>query len=200
VAITTFDPEMLPTPLLITLAAAREGIPFPVVVEALLMELAFEALREAGLRMPRALGQAISIVGALILGEAAIRAGLVSAPTVVVVAGTAIASFMLTHPDITAVSRLVRFPLLFLAGTLGLFGIMAGLILLHVHIVALRSFGVPYLSPLAPANTTEMRDILARWPLWGKDHRPQSLTWRGTRRQGHHNKPHPPVKTKKGRA
>lgn len=192
VAVTTFHTEMIPPQLLITIAAAREGVPFPMVIEALIMEFAFEALREAGLRMPRALGQAMSIVGALILGQAAIDAGIVSAPTVVIVAGTAIASFLLTHPDIVAVSRLIRFPLLVLAGTLGLLGVMAGLIFMHLHMLSLRSFGVPYLSPLAPLNLSHIRDTMARWPLWSKTARPDMLTWQKSRRQAPGNRPGPP--------
>ncbi|MCL4514346.1 MAG: spore germination protein [Firmicutes bacterium] len=176
VAVTTFNPEMIPSTLLVTITAAREGIPFPTVIEVLIMELTFEFLREAGLRMPRALGQAVSIVGALVLGQAAIQAGIVSAPTVVIVAGTAIASLMFARPDIIAMSRIVRFLFLFLAATLGLFGIMAGFILLHIHIVSLRSFGVPYLSPLAPINLAELRDVLMRRPYWEKINRPKSLT------------------------
>lgn len=167
---------MIPTTLLVTITAAREGIPFPTVVEVFIMEFTFEFLREAGLRMPRALGQAVSIVGALVLGQAAIQAGIVSAPTVVIVAGTAIASLTFARPDVINMSRILRFFFLSLAATLGLFGIMAGFILLHIHIVSLRSFGVPYLSPLAPVIFPEVRDVLMRWPFWGKINRPKSLT------------------------
>ncbi len=196
VAVTTFNPEMLPTPLLVSIAAAREGVPFPVAIEAFLMELAFETLREAGLRMPRVIGPAVSIVGALVLGEAAISAGIVSAPTVIVVAFTAIASFSITYPDITAIARLLRFLLLALSAILGLFGLMTGFIAVHIHLLSLRSFGVPYMSPLAPSSLAA-RDILVRWPLWARTKRVGYITWQDMRRQPATSMPQAPVRRKR---
>ena len=110
---------MLPTALLLTVAATREGIPFPSVVEALMMELMFEALREAGVRLPRNVGQAVSIVGALVIGQAAVQAGLVSAPMVIIVAITGIASFSFPRFNLGVSVRLLRFPMVLLASTLG---------------------------------------------------------------------------------
>ena len=109
IAITTFHQEMLPTALLISLAAQREGVPFPAFIEALMMEVTFEILREAGVRMPRAVGQAVSIVGALVIGQAAVEAGIVSAAMVIVVSITAIANFSFPSFNMAISIRILRF-------------------------------------------------------------------------------------------
>ncbi|THF78091.1 spore germination protein [Cohnella fermenti] len=167
IAVTTFHQEMLPTPLLISLASQREGVPFPALVEALLMELTFEVLREAGVRMPRVVGPAISIVGALVLGQAAVQAGLVSAAMIIVVSFTAIANFVIPSVNMAAGARLIRFVLMLVGGTLGLFGIMCGLMVMVVHLVSLKSFGIPYMTPLAPLVWNNLKDVWIRvpWPL-----------------------------------
>ena len=116
--------------LLLSIARAREEIPFPAVVEAIIMELAFESLREAGARLPKQVGSAVSIVGALIIGQAATSAGIVSAPMVIVVAATGISSFIIPRYSAGLALRLLRFPLMLLAGTLGRIGLMLGMILL----------------------------------------------------------------------
>lgn len=171
IAITTFHQEMLPTPLLISLAAQREGIPFPALVEALLMEFTFEILREAGVRMPRAIGPAISIVGALVLGQSAVQAGLVSPAMVIVVSFTAISNFVTPQITMASASRLIRFTLMLLAGILGIFGIMAGMLFLIIHMTGLRSFGVPYMAPFAPVNNKTWPDMLVRLPWWARVYR-----------------------------
>ncbi|WP_047386504.1 spore germination protein, partial [Bacillus cereus] len=122
VAITTFHPKLIPTNLLISIAAAREGIPFPAVIEALMMEFLFEGLREAGVRLPKPVGSAVSIVGALVIGQAAVQAGIISAPLVIVVATTGIASFAFPRYNLGTAYRMLRFPMLLLAGMLGLYG------------------------------------------------------------------------------
>jgi hypothetical protein len=171
VAITTFHPQLIPTNLIINVAAAREGIPFPAVVEALIMEFMFEALREAGIRLPKPVGSAVSIVGALVIGQAAVQAGIISAPMVIVVAATGIASFGIPRYNLGIAYRMLRFPILILAGLLGLFGIIFGAILILIHLVTLRSFGVPYLSPLAPRGNGNLKDVLVRAPRWNmKEH------------------------------
>ncbi|MBS4188955.1 spore germination protein [Bacillus sp. FJAT-49705] len=172
VAVTTFHQEMVPSALLLSIAAAREFVPFPAIIEVLLMEITFEALREAGVRLPRQVGAAVSIVGALVIGQAAVQAGLVSAPMVIVVAITGIASFMIPRYVAGIAIRLIRFPIIFLAGTLGLLGIMLGILAIVIHLCSLRSFGEPYLAPLAPLKTKELKDMLWRSPLWMMDTRP----------------------------
>ncbi|WP_020615501.1 spore germination protein [Paenibacillus daejeonensis] len=165
IAVTTFHQEMLPTTLLITLAAQREGIPFPGLVEALMMELTFEILREAGVRMPRAIGPAISIVGALVLGQAAVDAGIVSAGMVIIVSFTAICNFVIPQLNMAIAARLIRFLFMLLAGMFGLMGIIAGVLAVMIHVVRLESFGVPYMSPLAPFSWSRMKDTFIRAPL-----------------------------------
>lgn len=175
IAITTFHQEMLPTPLLISLAAQREGVPFPAVIEAMLMEVTFEVLREAGVRMPRIIGPAISIVGALVLGQAAVQAGLVSAAMIIVVSFTAIANFVIPALNMAIAARLIRFAMMLLAATLGLFGIMSGVMILLIHLVSLKSFGVPYMSPFAPIKKSNLKDVLVRAPWWLMKKRPEML-------------------------
>ncbi|MCC3359528.1 spore germination protein [Bacillus sp. REN16] len=184
IAVTTFHQELLPTNLLFSVAASREKVPFPAVVEALLMEITFEALREAGLRLPRPIGSTVSIVGALVIGQAAVEAGIVSAPLVIVVATTGIASFMFPNYPLTGAIRLLRFFMIFLAATLGFYGILLGVFFILVHLVKLRSFGVPYLSPVSPFNLNNMKDILIRVPWWMMNQRPEQTGKRNIRRLG----------------
>ncbi|CAG7657211.1 spore germination protein [Paenibacillus allorhizosphaerae] len=172
IAVTTFHPEMLPPNLLITVAAARENVPFPAIVEALIMEITFEALREAGIRIPKPIGQTVSIIGALVIGQSAVQAGIVSAPMVIVVSITGIASFIIPHFDLGLTFRLLRFPVMFLATSFGLYGIIIAIILIYIHLVSLRSFGTPYLSPTAPLVTSDLKDVLVRAPHWLMKNRP----------------------------
>lgn len=173
VAVTTFHHEMIPTTLAVAIAAQRERVPYPAFVEALLMQIIFEILVEAGVRLPRPVGQAVTIVGALVIGEAAIRAGLASAAMVIVVSLTAISSF--TNPTFglgTAI-RMLRLPMIFLAGSLGLFGIFTGILGILIHLVTLRSFGLPYLAPLAPFIWEDQKDVVFRAPWWAMLTRPK---------------------------
>lgn len=173
IAVTTFHHELLPTNLIFSVAASREKVPFPAVIEALLMEITFEALREAGLRLPRPIGSTVSIVGALVIGQAAVEAGIVSAPLVIVVATTGIASFMFPSYALTGAIRLLRFFIIFLAATLGFYGILLGVFFILVHLVQLRSFGVPYFAPVAPFHFNNLKDIFIRVPWWKMNERPQ---------------------------
>lgn len=173
VAITSYHPEMLPLNLLLSIAAAREGVPFPAFVEALIMELAFELLREASIRLPGAIGNTIGIVGALVIGDAAVSAHLVAPQMVIVVAITAIGSFTVPSMEASYPIRLLRFPLMLLAAAFGLYGVMLGLLAILVYLVHLRSFGFPYLEPLAPLKLNELRDVFFRAPRWQMMLRPQ---------------------------
>lgn len=176
IAVLTYHQEMLPTTLLIGLAAQREGVPFPAFMEALMMEVAFEILREAGVRMPRAVGQAMSIVGALVLGQAAVQAGLVSPAMVIVVSLTAIANFCFPSINLATTVRMLRFGMMSLAAIFGLVGIMFGLILLCIHLSTLRSFGVPYTTPAAPFILQDQKDVFFRIPWWGMFSRPRLIS------------------------
>ncbi|WP_110955517.1 spore germination protein [Anaerosinus massiliensis] len=190
VAITTFHQEILPPPLLLSIAAAQEGTPFPSVIEAILMQIIYEILKEAGVRLPRPIGQAISIVGALVIGEAAVSAGLIGAPMVVIVALTAIASFVV--PSLGDVNVLARLGLLILSGFAGLYGVIMGFVFALIHQCSLRSFGVPYMSPIAPFNLSGMKDVFIRVPWWTMISRPNSLDGENLQRQKHDQIPHPP--------
>ena len=201
VAITSFHQEVTPTSLLISIASSREGIPFPAFMEAVLMEATFEILREAGVRLPRPVGPAISFVGALVIGEAAVTAKLVSPIMVVVVALTAIASFTIPSLEGSIAIRLVRFPIIFLAGALGLFGVMVALLAILIHLCALRSFGVPFLSPIAPLSLRDMKDSFVRFPWWAMFTRPRMNRSGEPVRQDFFQKPRtpPPRKTGNGK-
>lgn len=183
IGITTFHQELLPTQLLISLAAQREGVPFPAFIEALLMEVTFEILREAGIRMPRPIGQAVSIVGTLVIGQAAVEAGIVSASMVIVVAITAISSFVITGYSMAISVRMLRFAIMGLAAAFGVFGIVVGLIALVLHLCSLRSFGVPYMSPFAPFIPDDHKDTIFRLPHWAMTSRPRLISQRNIVRE-----------------
>jgi len=166
IAITTYHQEMLPTNLLLNLASQREGVPFPAFIEALMMEIIYEVLREAGVRMPRAVGQAVSIVGTLVIGQSAVEAGIISAAIVIIVSITAISSYVIPTNAMSISVRMIRFILMGLAASFGFYGILCGIIILVLHLNNLRSFGIPYLSPLAPFELKDQKDTLFRipWP------------------------------------
>lgn len=181
VAFTTYHQELIPTELLFTIAVSREGTPFPAAVEALIMIMAFEILRESGVRLPRPVGQAISIVGALVMGEAAVSAGLIGAPMVIIIAITAVASF--TVPTQVDAEVLLRFFFLILAATLGGYGITLGILMMMVHLASLRSFNFFYLQPFAPMNWQDSKDAAVRFPLWAMLSRPKGFARKNEIRQ-----------------
>lgn len=175
VALTTFHPEVIPTPLLISIASAREGVPFPAVIEAFLMEFIFEGLREAGIRLPQQVGPAVSIAGALVIGQAVVAAGIVSSSMVIIVSLTGIASFAFPMYNIGTSFRMLRFLLLFISGFIGFYGIMLFMILMTVHLVTLKPFGIPYMAPATPLEPTNLRDVLIRAPKWKMSKRMKTL-------------------------
>ncbi|WP_255314190.1 spore germination protein [Bacillus sp. FJAT-26390] len=183
IAITTFHQELLPTTLLYNLASQREGVPFPAFVEALIMEITFEILREASVRMPKTIGQSISIVGTLVVGQAAVEAGLVSAAMVIVVSITAISNFVLPAFNLGIAARIIRFLLMIMAASFGLYGVFIFIIGIIFHLCSLTSFGVPYMAPLAPFNSTDQKDTLFRVPLRSMITRPKSLNPKNLVRQ-----------------
>ncbi|KGX92461.1 spore germination protein [Pontibacillus halophilus JSM 076056 = DSM 19796] len=175
VALISYHWGLIPTDLVITLAGSREGVPFPSIVEALIMEVTIEILREAGIRLPKPIGQAVGIVGGLVIGEAAVSAGLVSPMMVIVVALTAISSFALPQYTVGETLRILRFPLMLAAAALGLFGIVISFILITTHLVRLRSFGVNYLEPLVPYDLNGWKDTIVRTQTKRMDQRPTML-------------------------
>lgn len=175
IALSTYHPELIPTVLLLAVLNAREGIPLPAFFEALLMEFFFELMREAGVRLPRPIGSAVSIVGALVIGDAAISAGIASPIMVIVVALTGIASFSIPQYGIAIALRILRFPLMVSATLLGGFGMMVCFIIILLHLSKLRTLGQPYLAPLAPLRLSELRDVVLRAPLKKMLRKPRNL-------------------------
>lgn len=175
VAVISYHPELIPTAFSVAITSGRAGVPFPAVIEVFLMEAAMEVLREATVRMPKQVGGALSIVGVLVVGQAAVMAGFVSPITVVVIAITTIGSFSTPAYSMATGFRMMRFPLLFLTGILGIYGLVLGLILIVNHLVSLRSFGVPYFSPISPMNWGGMKDSFIRAPLRWIIDRPEEL-------------------------
>ncbi|MDD9269067.1 spore germination protein [Paenibacillus sp. MAHUQ-63] len=174
IALSTFHSELIPTVLLLAILDTREGIPFPAFIEALLMEFFFELLREAGIRLPRPIGSAVSIVGALVIGQAAIQAKIASPVMVIIVSLTGIASFALPQYNMGIALRILRFPLMVLAVTLGGFGVMAGILWILLHLCCLRSLGQPYFTPIAPLRVEQWRDVFIRIPRKMLLHNPRN--------------------------
>lgn len=184
VSLISYHHGLLPTKLAIFIAATREGVPVPSLIEALTMETTLEILREAGVRLPKSIGQAVGIVGGLVIGEAAVRAGLVSPVMVVVVALTAVASFSVPQYAIGIPIRILRFTMMIVAGILGLYGVMLVFIMITVHLAKLKSYGVPYTSPFAPYRLSDWKDLILRFPIWKMKKRPEVLNTQDKKRQG----------------
>lgn len=165
IAVVTYHQEIIPTNFLISLIAQREGVPYPVIIEALLLEFTFEILREAGIRIPRAIGPTISIAGALVIGEAAVSAGLVSPTMTIVVALTAISNFAIPSYSMANATRILRFTFMLLASFSGLYGVALGYLLMVAHLCNLRSFGDHYLSPFSPFYLSGNQDAILRFPF-----------------------------------
>ncbi|MFA1715318.1 spore germination protein [Peribacillus frigoritolerans] len=194
VAATTFHQEMIPTKLLVIIAVQRETVPFPAVIETFIMEITFELLREASIRMPKAIGSTMSIVGALVIGQIAVEAGIVSPAMVIIVSITAIASFATPSYAITISARLLRFVFIICAAVLGLYGIILVFFVVVVHLCSLRSFGVPYMSPFAPLNPEGLGDTFFRRPMWAFKNRPKFLSSNNNlKREGDNQSPLPPT-------
>ncbi|MBY6038028.1 spore germination protein [Fictibacillus nanhaiensis] len=162
IALTTFHSELIPTVLLIALLDTREGIPFPALIEALIMIFFFELLQEAGIRLPKPIGSTVSIVGALIIGEASINAGIASPIMVVIIGLTGIASFSIPYYDFGFAARLLRIPLMILASIMGGFGLLIGALLILLHLSKLTVLKEPYLGSLTLKNGSLLKDGLIR--------------------------------------
>jgi len=170
-----YHPSMIPMQLSLKMAEARQAVPFPALIEILIMDIAFELLREAGIRLPRAAGGALGIVGGLIIGQAAVEAGLVSPIVVIVVALAGVSNFAIPHVSLVSGFRLSKYFVLILAGAFGLLGFWAGLIIILVHMASLKSFGIPYLFPYTSAemnNYNDTKDSFFRLPLFKLKKRP----------------------------
>ncbi|NMP23193.1 spore germination protein [Sulfobacillus harzensis] len=184
VALTTYHQEAIPTPLLITMAAARSNVPLPSVGEVVLLMVMFDIIREAGSRVPSGVGSALTIGGTLVVGDAAVRAGIISSPIIIVVAGIVIAVFAIPDYDLAQAIRFTTYPMIIAAAILGMYGILFVSIALALHVASLESFGVPYLSPGAPSRPSEYKDFVMRAPWFRQKLRPASTAYPDPLRQG----------------
>ncbi len=184
IATTSYHPDMLPTDLALYLAATRQGVPFPAFTEAFIMEATLELLREAGIRLPRAIGSTIGIVGGLVIGQAAVQAGIVSPLMVIVVAVTAISSFAIPSYSIAIGFRILRFFFMLMASVLGLYGVILAFLMLLIKLANQRSFGVNYFAPFSSMgeNFSELKDTIIRSPLPFMNNRPKSYTGKASNR------------------
>lgn len=175
IALTTFHPAMLPSSLLFSIAASREGVPFYATLEVIIMEIAFEMLREAGLRLPSAIGHTVSIVGGLIIGQAAVEAGIASPIVVIIVSLTAIASFTIPNDGFVSAIRICKYIIIGASSILGLYGFMLAILGILIHLSGLKSFGIPYLSPFSFWEVNEgedLKDSILRAPITSMRKRP----------------------------
>lgn len=173
IAILTFHQEMLPTSLFTSISMARKGVPFPTVIEVLGMVIIFQLLAETGIRMPAGIGQTLSIVGALVIGQSAVEARIVSAPVIIVVALTGITGLVV--PRLSTATLVARLMLIVFSSLLGLYGFVFGLVLLLIHLLNLRSFGVPYITDIVTLDFQKNKDIFIRAPWWKMIKRPQFI-------------------------
>lgn len=182
-AIVSFHQEMLPSKLATFIEKAKEGVPFPSFIEVIFMLIAFEILVEAGIRLPKAIGQAVSIVGAIVVGQAAVEANLVSPAVVVLIAFTAISSFSLPNQDLSNAVRLWRFIFVIFASIIGLYGMMMGFLILLFILAKIEVLGVPYLSPFVASEYTDIDDTIFRFPVPNQKERPYNLKTEDTERR-----------------
>lgn len=185
VSLVTFHSELLPSKLVLTIIKSREAVPFSAIVEAVLMILTFNILQEADIRIPKPMGQAVSVVGALVLGQAAVSAGIVSAPMVIVSAFAGISGLAVPEPEMQLALVHLRMFVLIASGFLGLMGVTCALLILLIYLTSQRSFGVPFMMPISPINFKALGDTIIRVPLWMMIHRPSFISWGGgIRRKG----------------
>lgn len=184
VALVAYHPGILPTEFTLRLMTSREGVAFPVLVEALLMQFFLELIKEAGFRMPSPIGQTFGIVGGLILGDIGVRAGLVSEAMVIIVAITAVSSFAAVDRELGTVLRLLGLPLMLSAALLGLYGLTMAILLILTHLCTLRSYGVPYMAPYAFYPSSDLKDTLLKAPLRQFSRRPHYLRPQNPERLG----------------
>lgn len=175
IATAVYHPSMIPMELIFKMSQARRTVPIPAVMEILLMELAFETLREAGIRLPAAVGSTLGIVGGIIIGQAAVEAGLVSPLVVIIISMTGICSFAIPNIALVSGYRLTKYLIIFLSSILGFFGFWLGMLIMLIHLVTLKSFGIPYLFPftsLADENDSALKDTFLRFPIFTMRKRP----------------------------
>lgn len=169
----SFNYEVIPIQLILSVAESRERVPFHPFLEAMIMEITLELMREAGIRLPSPIGQTVGLVGGIIVGQTAVQTGIVSNIMVIVVAFTAIASFVIPNYDMGTAIRLMRFPMMLIAFMFGIVGIIIGAMIIVAHLVSLQSLGTAYGSPFAPVRFGDWKDTIFRSPLWTMIKRPK---------------------------
>lgn len=166
IAVISFNYEIIPIEIIFSIKSSLEYVPFPPLIEAMIMQLTLELLREASIRLPNPIAQTIGVVGGLVIGTAVVEAHLVSNTMVIVVAITAISSFVIPSNELSTSLRILGFPLMLMAATFGIFGIVIGLMLIFIHMSKLKSLGHYYLYPIAPLDIGRLKDTLIRVPIW----------------------------------
>lgn len=184
VAVTNYHIEMIPTDLLMSIESARERVPFPTIIEILIMEISFDLIREAGVRIPGPIGPTLGIIGALILGQAAVAANIVSPILIIIVAVTGIGNFTVPDYSLSFSVRITRFIYIILGSMAGLLGITTGVFIHGLYFAAAKSFGVPYLSPFGPITARKLADSLIRAPVWRQERMPDFLNTKKKYKQG----------------
>lgn len=179
----SFHPGLIPTKLVISIIETRQGVPFPSVIEVMILEISIEILREAGIRLPKPIGPAMGIVGGLVIGDAAVNAGIVSPFLVIVVSVTAISSFSIPSYSAGITLRLLRFAGMLFAAILGMFGTVLFFLLICIHMTKLKSFGVPYITPFSPIRLNDWKDLFIRAPLTLMKRRPVMMKTQQNKRR-----------------
>lgn len=182
IALNSFHPELVPLDILLNIASLRKKVQLPPVVEALIMEFVIEVLREAGLRLPTAIATTLGVVGGIILGDAAVRANLVSPVMIIVITITIICNFVIPNYSMSLMIRLLRLFLILAAATFGAFGITLAWLFIIIHVCRLESFGLPYFAPVAPTRYRDLKDVYIRMPIWAMKNRPDSIPVKDKRR------------------
>jgi len=183
VAVTNFHQEMIPTDLLMSIESARERVPFPSVFEILLMEVSFDLIREAGIRIPGPIGPTLGIIGALILGQAAVAANIVSPILIIIVALTGIGGYTTPDYSLAFTIRILRYAYIALGALAGLLGITTGVFIQGLLIVSTKSFGVPFFAPFGPVTSKKLADALLKAPIWKQDRTSDFINAKKTYRQ-----------------
>ena len=183
VAISMYHQEMIPFRLMVSMIDAKQKVPFTASIEMLSMLVAFELIQEAGARLPNPVGDTLSIIGALIVGQAAVEARVVSPVAVIVVATAGICGFTQPSQDMLAALRIIRIVMVLMAIALGMFGIMLTLVLMVWHLCSIETFGVSYTEPLSEKGVWGSLNVFLQFPLWREKYRPVSLRTYDRRRQ-----------------
>lgn len=183
ISVVLYHPEMIPTELLFSIAQSKENVPFPTLAEVMMMEISFELIREGGIRVPSVTGQTLGIIGALILGQAAVAAGLVTPVLIIVVSITGLGSFAIPNYSLSFSIRLLRFFFIAVGALAGFYGLAAGMVLITTLSCSMKSFGVPFLAPVAP-KTASNPDVIVRLPIWMQKGRPDGAQTLDRKRRG----------------